>query len=128
MNQRVNMDINKNLWKQVGIRAIKEGITKKELVEKAFEKYLKEEKKMTVEGIKKALVKAIQENPDYVVIEDTEKGGIWGSTASLSTLKMGGGKLFIIPADEFSGKQIYVGNTAYQFNQLIDTIYKHWND
>ena len=39
-NQRVNMDINKILWKRVGIRAIEEGITKKELVEKALEKHL----------------------------------------------------------------------------------------
>lgn len=46
MNQRVNMDISKNLWKQAGIRAIKEGITKKELVEKALKNYLKEGNKM----------------------------------------------------------------------------------
>ena len=42
MNQRVNMDINRNLWKQVGIKASKESITKKELVEKALKNYLKE--------------------------------------------------------------------------------------
>ena len=40
--QRINMDINRELWKRVGIQAIKEGLTKKDLVEKALEKYLKE--------------------------------------------------------------------------------------
>ena len=40
--QRVNMDLNKELWKQVGIRAIEEGINKKDLVEKALENYLKD--------------------------------------------------------------------------------------
>lgn len=41
--QRVNMDLDKNLWKEVGIRAATEGITKKELVEKALTEYLKKE-------------------------------------------------------------------------------------
>jgi len=40
--QRINMDLNKELWKRVGIKAIEEGIQKRELVEKALEKYLKE--------------------------------------------------------------------------------------
>lgn len=44
--QRVNMDLDKGLWKQVGIRAIEEGINKKDLVEKALVNYLKEEKEM----------------------------------------------------------------------------------
>lgn len=37
--QRVNMDIQKWIWEQVGITAIKEGMTKRELVEKALIKY-----------------------------------------------------------------------------------------
>lgn len=40
-DRRINMDIDKNLWKEVGIKAIKEGITKKDLVTKALEEYLK---------------------------------------------------------------------------------------
>ena len=39
--QRVNMDLDKDLWKLVGIKAIKSGIQKKEIVEKALENYLK---------------------------------------------------------------------------------------
>lgn len=37
--QRVNMDIQKWIWEQVGITAIKEGMTKRELVEKALIEY-----------------------------------------------------------------------------------------
>lgn len=43
--QRVNMDLDKELWKRVSIKAIEEGIQKKELVEKALKKYLEEIKK-----------------------------------------------------------------------------------
>lgn len=43
--QRVNMDLDKELWKKVGIQAAIEGITKKEVVEKSLENYLKENKK-----------------------------------------------------------------------------------
>ena len=32
--QRLNIDIEASLWKEVGIRAIQEGINKKDLVEK----------------------------------------------------------------------------------------------
>ena len=42
-NQRINIDINTKLWKQVGIQAIKEDITKRELVEKALRKYLEKD-------------------------------------------------------------------------------------
>ncbi len=47
--QRVNMDIDKKLWKKVGIRAIKEETEKRLLVEKALEEYLRkrEDGKMT---------------------------------------------------------------------------------
>ena len=37
--QRVNIDVEKWLWKQVGIAAIKEGMTKRELVENALLAY-----------------------------------------------------------------------------------------
>ena len=43
--QRVNMDINKELWKKVSIAAIKEGIQKRQLVEIAIEKYIEEKEK-----------------------------------------------------------------------------------
>jgi len=42
--QRVNMDLDKDLWKQVGIKAIQLGIQKKEIVETSLENYLKENK------------------------------------------------------------------------------------
>lgn len=44
VNQRVNMDLNRDLWKQAGIKAIEEGITKRELVEIALNDYIKENK------------------------------------------------------------------------------------
>lgn len=42
--QRINMDIDKELWKAVGIRAIEKGITKKELVTIAIQEYLDKKK------------------------------------------------------------------------------------
>lgn len=42
--QMVNVAISKELWKEVGIKAIIEGVDKKEIVRKALEKYLEEEK------------------------------------------------------------------------------------
>lgn len=44
-NQRVNMDLDKQLWKEVGIKAATEEITKKELVELALNEYLNKNKK-----------------------------------------------------------------------------------
>lgn len=38
--QRVNIDVNKNLWKQVGIEAIKNDVTRREIVEVALKEYL----------------------------------------------------------------------------------------
>lgn len=40
--QIVNIAINKELWKQVGIKAAIEGIGKKEVVDKALREYLRE--------------------------------------------------------------------------------------
>ena len=40
--QRVNIDVSKSLWQQVGIRAAVEGTAKRDLVEKAITKYLME--------------------------------------------------------------------------------------
>jgi len=45
--QRVNMDINKELWKQVGIRCIKLDMQKKEFVEQALKNYLEKTRKNT---------------------------------------------------------------------------------
>jgi len=41
--QRVNIDLDKELWRQVGIKAAEESITKRELTEKALKNYLEGE-------------------------------------------------------------------------------------
>lgn len=38
--QRVNMDIDKELWRQVGIKSAELDIQKKDIVEKALKKFL----------------------------------------------------------------------------------------
>ncbi len=43
MRQRINMDLDEGLWKQVGIRAIELGIKKRELVERALKEFLGEQ-------------------------------------------------------------------------------------
>jgi len=43
--QRVNIDIDKELWKLVSIKAIEEGIQKRQLVETALDEYVKKNKK-----------------------------------------------------------------------------------
>lgn len=41
--QRVNMDIDKQLWKRVSVKAAEDEMEKKELVEEALRKYLNNE-------------------------------------------------------------------------------------
>lgn len=43
--QRINMDLDKELWKKVGIKALELDMQKRELVEKALENFLKENSK-----------------------------------------------------------------------------------
>jgi len=40
MKQRVNMDIDRELWKQASVKAAQLGVTKKELVEMGIKKIL----------------------------------------------------------------------------------------
>lgn len=40
--QRVNIDLDKELWRRASVRAAELGITKRELVEKAIEKFIEE--------------------------------------------------------------------------------------
>ena len=61
MTQRINMDIDKELWKQIGIRAIEEGINKKDLVEKALTNYLRGGEKMKKAEIRKELEELYKE-------------------------------------------------------------------
>jgi len=43
--QRVNIDIDKELWKLVSIKAIEEGIQKRQLVETALDEYVNKKQK-----------------------------------------------------------------------------------
>ena len=43
MKQRVNMDLDKELWKQVGMKAIEIDMQKKDLVELALKKFIEGE-------------------------------------------------------------------------------------
>ena len=45
MKKRINMDINENLWKRVGVKAAESGITKRDLVERALESHLERDQK-----------------------------------------------------------------------------------
>jgi Arc/MetJ family transcription regulator len=45
MTKRINLDINADLWKRVAVRCAETEMMKKEFVEKALEKLLKETKK-----------------------------------------------------------------------------------
>lgn len=41
--QRVNIELDPELWKQVGIKAIEMGLTKRELTEKALREFIRKE-------------------------------------------------------------------------------------
>lgn len=43
--KRVNIDLNKGLWKEVGVMAAKLGINKRELVEEALHQYIRKQNK-----------------------------------------------------------------------------------
>lgn len=38
--QRVNIDVNRELWKQVGIKSAETGMEKREILEEALKKYI----------------------------------------------------------------------------------------
>lgn len=70
--QRVNMDINKELWKKVGIRAIELNLQKKEIVELALEKFLQEGNKMAKVFYEDILVGEVLTNRSLTVEEALE--------------------------------------------------------
>lgn len=43
--QRINVDVNKSLWREVGIRCAEQGITKRAFMEKALEEKLERDSK-----------------------------------------------------------------------------------
>ena len=73
--QRVNMDINKELWKKVGIRAIELNLQKKEIVELALEKFLQEGNKMAKVYYEDILVGEVLTNRSLTVEEALEAIG-----------------------------------------------------
>ncbi|MED4492991.1 hypothetical protein [Heyndrickxia coagulans] len=73
--QRVNMDINKELWKKVGIRAIELNLQKKEIVELALEKFLQEGNKMAKVFYEDILVGEVLTNRSLTVEEALEAIG-----------------------------------------------------
>lgn len=73
--QRVNMDINKELWKKVGIRAIELNLQKKEIVELALEKFLQEGNKMAKVYYEDIFVGEVLTNRSLTVEEALEAIG-----------------------------------------------------
>lgn len=73
--QRVNMDINKELWKKVGIRAIELNLQKKEIVELALKKFLQEGNKMAKVFYEDILVGEVLTNRSLTVEEALEAIG-----------------------------------------------------
>lgn len=73
--QRVNMDINKELWKKVGIRAIELNLQKREIVELALEKFLREGNKMAKVFYEDILVGEVLTNRSLTVEEALEAIG-----------------------------------------------------
>lgn len=73
--QRVNMDINKELWKKVGIRAIELNLQKKEIVELALKKFLQEGEKMAKLYYEDILVGEVLTNRSLTVDEALEAIG-----------------------------------------------------
>ena len=43
--QRINIDIDKTLWKKVGIKAVENDMKKREVVERALSEYIEKNKK-----------------------------------------------------------------------------------
>lgn len=73
--QRVNMDINKELWKKVGIRAIELNLQKKEIVELALKKFLQEVNKVAKVYYEDILVGEVLTNRSLTVEEALEAIG-----------------------------------------------------
>ena len=76
--QRLNIDIEASLWKEVGIRAIQEGINKKDLVEKALVNYLanQDRKLKEVDAMKNKTTKEVIEILEEITREVADIKGM----------------------------------------------------
>ena len=87
---------------------------------------------MTAEQIKlkiKEEAKSSKGGNDYIVIKDTENGGIYGTDASASAIYGGGGVLYCIPREEILDNNGY--NTRHGFTKLdkiCREIEKEWSE
>lgn len=73
------------------------------------------------------IIKEESKNNDYVVIGDVE-GKVWGSNASKSSLKMGGGKFYIIESEQIIYNDIIISNITYSVEQFADKILQDWSN
>jgi len=87
---------------------------------------------MTAQEIKlkiKEEAKSSKGGYDYIVIKDTQNGGIWSTDASASAIYGGGGVLYCIPADEIMLNDGYY-NGQYGFvslDKISKEVEKEWN-
>ena len=75
---------------------------------------------MTAEQIKLKIKEEAKSNKggnDYIVIKDTENGGIYGTDASASAIYGGGGVLYCIPREEILDNNGY-NTKQYGFTKL----------
>ena len=75
---------------------------------------------MTAQEIKlkiKEEAKSSKGGNDYIVIKDTENGGIYGTDASASAIYGGGGVLYCIPREEILDNNGY-NTKQYGFTKL----------
>lgn len=88
---------------------------------------------MTKNALVHELMQEAKGNSLWVVI--TDKGDIWGSEASLSALKMGGGKSYILKAadvrgwiiskeyiNERMGLMNWINNDVVWFNEIYEHV------
>lgn len=95
--------------------------------------YVVELIKYKIEGeCKKVIKELIQEAKDNQWVVITDKGEIWGSEASLSALKMGGGKSYIFKASDIReweelgvDEQIGLHNWADNNVVWLNEVYEH---
>ena len=87
---------------------------------------------MTAIEIKEKIKQEAKSNKggnSYIVIKDTENGGIYGSDASASAIYGGGGVLHCIPSNEiFWNGGYYNGQYGFvSLDKISNEVEKEWN-
>lgn len=85
---------------------------------------------MNKETLKKEIEQVVKDGYDWLVIVDKETNDkhVYGSSASYSNIKAGGGKFAIIDTNEVKTDYILFNEQYNTLDEFVDIILNYWNN